>query len=49
MTGADLEWWVTSYVINIKRNSIYHIYGLVLPCLCKKKFFNFKALKLFNN
>jgi nicotinic acetylcholine receptor, invertebrate len=32
ITGHELEWWVTSYVIYIKRESIYHIYTLLMPC-----------------
>lgn len=24
-TSQDLEWWVTSYVVYIKRESIYHV------------------------
>ena len=31
-TGHGLEWWVTSYVIYIKRESMYHIYTLLMPC-----------------
>jgi hypothetical protein len=31
-TSQNLEWWVTSYVIYIKRESIYHIYTLLMPC-----------------
>ncbi len=32
ITSEDLYWWVTNYVIYIKRQSIYHIYQIVLPC-----------------
>ena len=31
-TSENLNWWVTSYVIHIKRQSMYHIYTIVLPC-----------------
>jgi len=31
-TSQDLEWWVTSYTIHIKRLSVYHIYTLLMPC-----------------
>jgi hypothetical protein len=31
-TAHGLEWWVNSYVIYIKRESIYHIYTLLMPC-----------------
>jgi nicotinic acetylcholine receptor, invertebrate len=31
-TSVDLEWWVTSYVIEIKRESIYYFYTLIMPC-----------------
>ena len=31
-TGHELEWWVSSYAIYIKRESIYHIYTLLMPC-----------------
>jgi hypothetical protein len=30
--GKDLKWWVTRYVIQIKRESIYHFYTLLMPC-----------------
>jgi nicotinic acetylcholine receptor, invertebrate len=30
--SADTQWWVTSYVIQIKRESIYHFYTLLMPC-----------------
>jgi hypothetical protein len=30
-TNSDLEWWVTSYVIRMKRNSTYYIYTLFFP------------------
>ena len=32
MTSEHLHWWVTRYVINIKRQSAYHINTIVLPC-----------------
>jgi len=32
-TSQDLEWWVTSYTIHMKRLSLYHIYTLVMPCI----------------
>jgi hypothetical protein len=32
-TSENLYWWVTSYVIYIERQSIYHVYTLVLPCI----------------
>jgi hypothetical protein len=38
-TSQNLEWWVTSYVIYIKRESIYHFYTLLMPCGSKIKFF----------
>ena len=25
-TGVDLEWWVTSYIVEIRRESIYYFY-----------------------
>ena len=31
-TSQNLDWWVTSYVIHIKRESIYHVYTLLMPC-----------------
>jgi hypothetical protein len=31
-TSVALEWWVTSYVIEIKRESIYYFYTLIMPC-----------------
>jgi hypothetical protein len=30
-TSADLDWWVVTYVIQIKRNSLYHIFTLLMP------------------
>jgi nicotinic acetylcholine receptor, invertebrate len=32
-TSGGLYWWVTSYVIFIKRHTVYHLYTLVMPCL----------------
>lgn len=32
VTNADLHWWVTSYIIYIKRHTAYHIYTLIMPC-----------------
>ena len=32
MTGENLEWWIVSYTVYIKRNSLYHIYTLLMPC-----------------
>ncbi len=32
VTSENLFWWVTNHVIYIKRQSIYHIYTIVLPC-----------------
>lgn len=34
-TSADLHWSVTSYVLYIKRESIYHFYTLLMPCVGK--------------
>jgi hypothetical protein len=34
-TSADLFWWVTSYVIYIKRHSLYQVYTLLIPCMGK--------------
>ncbi len=34
-TSEDLFWWVTNYVLYMKRNSSYHIYNLIMPCLGK--------------
>ncbi len=31
-TGVDLEWWVTSYIVEIRRESIYYFYTLIMPC-----------------
>ena len=31
-TGHELHWWIASYVIYIKRESMYHIYTLLMPC-----------------
>ncbi len=31
-TSQDLEWWVTSYTIHMKRLTVYHIYTLLMPC-----------------
>ena len=31
-TSQDLEWWVTSYTVHMKRLSLYHIYTLLMPC-----------------
>ncbi len=31
-TSEDLFWWMTSYVILIKRSSTYHVYNLIAPC-----------------
>lgn len=31
-TSKDLHWWVSKYVIHMKRESIYHIYTLLMPC-----------------
>ncbi len=31
-TSANLKWWVTRYAIQIKRESIYHFYTLLMPC-----------------
>ena len=42
-TSQNLDWWVTSYVIHIKRESIYHIYTLLMPC---GGFIVIKAFKL---
>jgi hypothetical protein len=28
----DLHWWITKYVIRIKRESIYYFYTLIMPC-----------------
>ena len=39
VTTEDLHWWVTSYVIYIKRHTSYHIYTLLMPCFGKN--FNF--------
>jgi hypothetical protein len=38
-TSEDLFWWVTNYVLYMKRNSSYHIYNLIMPCLGRKKYF----------
>ena len=35
VTSEELYWWVTSYVIYIKRQSAYHIYNLIMPCFGK--------------
>lgn len=32
-TSEDLFWWVTSYTIYVERQSTYHIYTIVLPCI----------------
>jgi nicotinic acetylcholine receptor, invertebrate len=32
-TNDNLHWWVTSYVIYIKRHTVYHIYTLLMPGL----------------
>ena len=32
-TGENLDWWVTTYAIYIKRNSLYHIYTLMMPAI----------------
>ncbi len=34
-TSENLNWWVTSYVIHIKRHSLYFVYTLLMPCLGK--------------
>jgi hypothetical protein len=31
-TSAGLKWWVTRYAIQIKRESVYHFYTLLMPC-----------------
>jgi hypothetical protein len=31
-TSAGLKWWLTRYVVQIKRASIYHFYTLLMPC-----------------
>jgi len=31
-TSANLKWWVARYAIQIKRESIYHFYTLLMPC-----------------
>jgi hypothetical protein len=31
-TSAGLKWWVTKHVVQIKRESIYHFYTLLMPC-----------------
>ncbi len=33
VTSDGLYWWVSNYVIKIKRKISYHIYNLILPCL----------------
>jgi hypothetical protein len=33
VTSENLEWSVTSYVLYIKRESIYHFYTLLMPCV----------------
>ena len=49
-TNADLNWWVTSYVIHIKRNSIYHLFTLVMPCFVLSMMSIFLvSLASFNN
>ena len=32
LTSQNLEWWISSYVIYIRRESMYHIYTLLMPC-----------------
>ena len=44
ITSEDLYWWVTTYVIYIKRQSTYHIYTIVVPC-AGKLFHNYLDLK----
>jgi len=39
-TGQNLKWWATSYVIYIRRESIYHIYTLLMPCGSKHLHFH---------
>ena len=41
-TNENLHWWVNKYVVHIKRESIYHVYTLLMPC-CSK----FRELKQF--
>ena len=36
VTNEDLYWWVASYVIYIKRNSMYHFFNLIMPWLGKR-------------
>jgi hypothetical protein len=31
-TSENLNWWVNKFVLHIKRESIYHIYTLLMPC-----------------
>jgi len=33
ITSENLEWSVTSYVLHIKRESIYYFYTLLMPCV----------------
>lgn len=35
VTSEELHWWVTTYVIFIKRHTAYHIYTLLMPCFGK--------------
>jgi len=45
VTSEELHWWVTKYVIYIKRHTAYHIYNLLMPCL-GLRFFLFTTIQL---
>jgi len=32
-TSVDLDWWVVTYAIRMKRNSLYHAFTLLMPSL----------------
>jgi hypothetical protein len=33
VTSEDLFWWVTSYILEIKRVGTYHVFNLIMPTL----------------
>ncbi len=51
-TSEDLFWWMTSYVILIKRSSTYHVYNLIAPCtgiVLSIYIFKFKLMSSMKN